>query len=167
MSKAYIILGGNTGNRSENLQQAMELIEKRAGSISGRSGIYVTAAWGNTEQPDFYNEAICIDTELKAPELLETLLNIEKEMGRTRGEKKWAERTIDLDILFYNDDVILEPRLTIPHPYIQERRFVLVPLAQIAGTFVHPVLRKTIDQLLEECADSSAVRPLKDLGFPD
>jgi 2-amino-4-hydroxy-6-hydroxymethyldihydropteridine diphosphokinase len=161
MDTAYIILGGNVGNRQENLELAAQLIEKQAGAIANKSDIYVTAAWGNTAQPDFYNQALCIKTLLTAVKLLETLLNIEKEMGRTRGEQKWTERIIDIDILFFNEEIISEPNLKIPHPYIQERRFVLVPLAQIAGEIIHPQSGKTVNKLLSECPDTSEVHLLK------
>jgi len=161
MNTAYIILGGNIGNRSENLRQARQFIEAEAGTISKASEIFATAAWGNIHQPDFYNQALCIHTMLGPQQLLKTLLDIEKKMGRIRGEQKWTARTIDIDILFYNDAVISEPQLSIPHPYIQERRFVLRPLAQIAGTFVHPVLHQTVNELLSRCPDSSDVQLLQ------
>ncbi|MCW3086344.1 MAG: 2-amino-4-hydroxy-6-hydroxymethyldihydropteridine pyrophosphokinae [Bacteroidetes bacterium] len=160
MNYAYLALGGNIGNKLENMNKTQELINLRAGLITSESGIYATAAWGNTQQPDFYNKVIRIETGLSAVQLLEELLAIETQMGRVRTAEKWTERTMDLDILFYNDAIISEPHLKVPHPYIQERKFVLAPLAEIAESYVHPALHKTIGQLLSECSDASEIKRL-------
>ncbi|MFY9307629.1 MAG: 2-amino-4-hydroxy-6-hydroxymethyldihydropteridine diphosphokinase [Bacteroidia bacterium] len=153
MNTAYLILGSNVGDRFQNLNTATQLINESAGNIRKKSEIYVTAAWGNTGQPDFLNQALLIETPLPASELLSALLTIEQMLGRVRNSVKWAERTIDIDILFYNNDIIDDAQLKVPHPFIQERKFVLVPLSEIAASFVHPKLKKSISQMLSECTD--------------
>jgi 2-amino-4-hydroxy-6-hydroxymethyldihydropteridine diphosphokinase len=161
MNIAYLILGGNIGERLSNLEKARTLIDQCAGKIVRKSDVFVTAAWGKTDQPDFYNQALKIETGLGPEELLDQLLNIEKETGRIRNGEKWAERTMDIDILFYNSDVIQEPELKIPHLHLQDRKFVLAPLQQIAAEYIHPVLNKTVSELLKTCTDVSAVSVLK------
>lgn len=159
MNSSYLLLGGNLGNRRENLRLAVEWIEQRVGATTKKSSIFATQAWGKKDQPDFYNQAICVETRLNALQLLEEVLSIELEMGRKRTEK-WAERIIDIDILFYNDAIIQEKRLQVPHPHLQERRFVLVPMAEIAAELIHPVLNKNMRMLLDECPDTLEVKRL-------
>ena len=156
MSKAYLMIGGNLGDRKENLQQAIILIRKSCGPLIKISSLYETAAWGLVDQPSFLNQALEISTSLSAIELLSSILSIEKDMGRTRTEKL-GPRLIDIDILFFNDEVHDLPHLKIPHPELQNRRFVLTPLAEIAAQLQHPVLKKNIAQLLEECPDNLQV----------
>ena len=156
MNKAFLLTGGNLGDRAENLNRSCEFIEKHCGSIIKKSSLYETAAWGKTAQPDYLNQALELETALSPEELLKKLLDIEKMMGRFRAEK-YGPRNIDIDILMYNDLVINEPRLKIPHPQMQNRRFVLVPLQEIAPTIVHPVFLKNIQELLMECRDPLAV----------
>lgn len=159
MNKAYLLLGGNTGNRLQNLETARERLETACGRIVKRSSLYETAAWGKEDQPAFLNQAVCLETGLAAKELLETALAIEAGMGRIR-EEKYAPRIIDIDILFFNSDIIHLPGLTVPHPQIQNRRFVLEPMAEIAPGKVHPVLHKTMKTLLKICPDQLAVKRL-------
>jgi 2-amino-4-hydroxy-6-hydroxymethyldihydropteridine diphosphokinase len=166
MNFAYLILGGNIGNRLENLEKARNLIEAQAGAIARKSEIFVTEPWGNTQQPDFYNQALLVETQLPAPALLKALLDIEAAAGRIRDERKWAERTMDIDILFYNNGIIREPHLQVPHPHLAERRFVLAPLASIAPDYIHPQLHKSIRTLLHECGDTSAIRQLEPIHDP-
>ena len=161
MNTAYLILGGNKGDRLQNLQKALQLISQKAGIIVETSDIFTTNAWGNTEQPDFLNQALYLQTSLRAVDLLQTLLSIEQELGRVRDQQKWTARIIDIDILFYNTDIITTPALKIPHPFIQERMFVLVPMAQIAPMLVHPVFKKSIQTLLLECTDKLEVIKLQ------
>ncbi len=157
MNTAYLILGGNKGDKLQNLQRALQLIEQNVGVIVSRSAIFSTAPWGNANQPEFVNQAICIHTALSAVDLLKELLSIEKSLGRIRDHQKWMERTMDIDILFFNDEVINLPELKIPHPFLQDRKFVLAPLAQIAPQFIHPVLKKNSEILLSECTDTLEV----------
>lgn len=167
MNTAYLILGGNIGNRLQNLQEALQLISEKAGVITETSDIFTTSAWGNTNQPDFLNQAVCLQTPLTAANLLETLITIEEILGRVRDHQKWKERVIDIDILFYNSDIINTADLKIPHPYLQERMFVLVPMAQLAPMLVHPTVKKNIQTLLLECTDTLEVISikLKDIKF--
>ena len=143
------------GDRLQNLGRSVELLQ-RAGKVKSLSGLYETAAWGKTDQAPFLNQAILLQTPLTARQLLEAVLHIEEKLGRKR-EIKYGPRIIDIDILFYNRDIIHEPGLSIPHPEIQNRRFALEPMNEIASGFVHPVLGKTIGELLEECPDKLGV----------
>lgn len=152
MHTAYLSLGSNIGNRQQLMQQALTMLEATAGKILNRSAFYATKAWGITDQPDFLNMCVAIETELSAGELLTKILQTETELGRER-KIKWGERTIDIDILFFDNDIINQEDLIVPHPYIQDRRFILVPLADIANDLVHQVLLKTIKELLAECKD--------------
>lgn len=152
MNTVYLLTGGNMGNREENLQEAARRIEKACGSIVQRSPIYETAAWGKTDQPAFLNQVLAIETTLAPERLMQTLLHIEAAMGRVRMEKM-GPRIIDLDILLIDDLIIQTPLLTVPHPALPQRRFVLTPLADIAPNIVHPIMQQTIAHLLQICPD--------------
>ena len=156
MNEVYLLTGGNIGDRLRYLSGARTEINIRCGTILLESSVYETAAWGNEEQQPFLNQVLKVQTEQTAGQILRTILQIEEELGRKRS-LKYAPRTIDIDILFFNNDVIQQPGLSIPHPQIQNRRFVLVPLNEIAPAKMHPVLNKTIAQLLSECPDLLAV----------
>lgn len=156
---SYILLGSNQGQRKQYLKKATAAIQQRCGSLVKASALYETAAWGNTQQASFLNQVIIIRTWLSPDELMQQLLNIELELGRIRTEK-YGPRTIDLDILFYNNLVYHSPKVTLPHPAIQDRRFVLIPLAELGERKMHPVYRKTIGTLLKECADLLPVKKL-------
>lgn len=159
MNKVYLLIGGNMGNRFLNLQQAIQWLQTDCGPVQQVSHVYETAAWGKTDQPSFLNQAVLLHTSLSAQQLIGAILAVEEKMGRRRMEK-FGPRIIDIDIIFYNDAIINEPDLTIPHPQLQNRRFVLAPLHEIAAGLVHPVLHKTIGQLLQECPDTLAVKKL-------
>lgn len=150
------MIGGNMGDRMANLAMAIKLIEEQIGNIELKSSIYETAAWGNTNQPDFLNQALLVNTNLQAAELMSTLLSIENLMGRIRTIKL-GPRTIDLDIMYFNNEVISTNLITIPHPKLAERKFVLEPLFEIAPNYLHPILNKTNASLLKDCGDSLAV----------
>ncbi len=152
----FLLLGSNEGAPAQNIASALGIIEKNVGTITGRSSLYRSAAWGLKEQPDFYNQVVEITSSLPAEELLAMLLEIELQMGRIR-RVKWGPRIIDIDLLFYGSEVIDTIHLRVPHPGIPARRFTLLPLAELAPDFVHPVLRKSIATLLDECVDVLAV----------
>ena len=161
MNQTYLLTGGNMGNPGDNLKQANELITKHIGSIIRQSSLYRTAAWGQTDQDDFLNQVLMVNTTLDAISLMEQILLIEHTLGRVRQEK-YGPRIIDIDILFFNDQVINTEKLVIPHPQLQNRRFVLEPLHEIAPNFVHPVFQKTVHQLLIECVDNLEVNRIVD-----
>ena len=156
MNVAYLLTGGNTGNRLRYLHTAADLIKNECGIIKRTSAIYETAAWGIQEQSKFLNQALQLSTPFSAFELLDCLLKIEENMGRLR-EEKYGPRIIDIDILLFNDDVIDARNLKIPHPELHNRRFALQCLNDIAPRKLHPVHGKTIARLLQQCKDPLAV----------
>lgn len=159
MNEIFLITGGNIGNRKKNLETAAGLIQSEIGKIIRSSKIYVTDAWGITDQKSFYNQVHVVESNFSAKEVMENILKIEEEMGRVRTIKN-AARIIDIDILFFNDDIVNEQNLTIPHPEIINRRFVLSPLNEIASDMIHPVYKKNIHELLAMCKDELKAKPL-------
>jgi len=157
MNKAYLLTGGNLGDREQNLAKARELIAEQCGAVVSASSLYETAAWGKTDQPSFLNQALEINTSLNARQLIRRILKLEKSMGRTRDEK-YGPRLIDIDILLFNGEKHNNQFLKVPHPEMQNRRFALLPLTEIAAGIVHPVLKKTISQLLDQCTDQLPVK---------
>ena len=152
MVRAFLLLGSNLGDRLDYLEKARNKIKRLAGKIVAISSIYQTAAWGKTEQAPFLNQVIGVQTKLNPEDLLKATQFIETDLGRTH-EEKWAARTLDIDILFYGDQIINSSTLTIPHAGIAERRFTLEPLVEVEPEFIHPALKKTVHQLLGECKD--------------
>jgi 2-amino-4-hydroxy-6-hydroxymethyldihydropteridine diphosphokinase len=163
MSITALLLGSNLGDRQENLLKALAFIEQQVGSLKRKSSVYKTAPWGNIEQDDFLNLAILAETKFTAHEVLKKLLEIEKKLGRERIEK-WGPRTIDIDILYYDNEVINNKDLVVPHPHLQDRRFSLVPLNEISADWQHPVLHKTVSQMLEDCEDRGEVTVFESRG---
>jgi len=145
-------LGGNMGNRLAYIGKAQMLLSQQVGRMIKCSSLYETAAWGNTDQPHFLNQAVILKTPFTPKMLLHKCLDIEKQLGRRR-EIKWGPRSIDIDILLYNDIVNTTETLQIPHPHMQDRRFVLQPLTEIAPQYLHPVFKTTLSTLLNRCAD--------------
>jgi 2-amino-4-hydroxy-6-hydroxymethyldihydropteridine diphosphokinase len=159
MNRAYLLIGGNMGKREINFSKARGYIEQLCGPVIQSSSLYETAAWGKTDQRSFLNQALEIETELNAEHLIKRVLEIERLMGRERKEK-YGPRIIDIDILLFNNEQYDLPFLKIPHPEMQNRRFALAPLVEIAGDLQHPVLKKSIGQLLKECPDKLEVKKL-------
>ena len=161
MNTAYLLIGGNLGDRFGYLQKARDLVRESCGNIVLSSAIYETAAWGITEQPPFLNQALAVETTLSPEKLMQALLKIEETMGRQRIQKM-GPRIIDLDILQIDELVMKTDLLTLPHPYLAQRRFALLPLSEIAPLLIHPLSGKTIQWLLAECADTLDVQKKTD-----
>lgn len=156
MNKVYLLIGGNIGDRLANLKTAIDCIEKLCGKMLKASTIYETEAWGYKDQAAFLNQALLIETQLDASQLMLALLDIEKQLGRIRINPL-GPRTIDIDIIYFNEEIIETAIVSIPHPRLAERNFVLMPLVEIAPDYIHPVFHKNNTLLLKECEDSSAV----------
>lgn len=159
--KIYLSLGSNKGDRLKHLQDAVDLIFKRIGKINSISKVYNTPAFG-FESDDFLNTCIFMETELGAQDLIKALLDIENDLGRIRSKNKGFEaRLIDIDILFFDEEIVHSKTLKIPHPELHKRKFVLQPLHDIAPKLQHPKLNKTIAELLNDCEDQSEVEQIK------
>lgn len=159
MNKVYLLLGSNMGDSKKQLELARKQIHKHIGIIKRQSALYQTAAWGNRAQPDFLNQVVLCISALPAPAIMQIILTIEAQMGRVRTQKN-APRIIDIDILYYEKQVINEPTLVVPHPAIAQRRFVLAPLNELSPLFIHPVYQKTNHAMLVECSDALGVKKI-------
>jgi 2-amino-4-hydroxy-6-hydroxymethyldihydropteridine diphosphokinase len=155
----FLLLGANLGDRAGHLAAARTALADRAGDLVNTSALYETAAWGHTDQPAFLNQAIMLSSSLDASTLLNVMLDIEQSLGRERREH-WGPRVIDIDLLLYSNQIIHTATLQVPHPRMPLRRFALMPLAEIAGDVIHPVLHKKISELLAECPDQLAVKKI-------
>ena len=158
MSKVYLSIGSNKGNRSALINKAIDEIEKKIGIIISRTSMYQSKSWG-FDSNDFYNLCLLIDTDIMPKSLLINLKKIEKSMGREDIDGSYSDRFIDIDILFYDNITTDSEDLKIPHPKIEIRKFVLVPMLEIADDYVHPILNKTIKELYNDCSDQDI--PLK------
>lgn len=156
--KSLILLGSNQSQPLKQLELAIKYIAELA-KIEKTSSIYKTAAWGKTNQDDFYNQALFIETEIGADALMSALLNIERKMGRQRLEK-WSARIIDIDIILIDELIYSSEVLTVPHQHMQNRRFVLEPSAEIASEMMHPIFKKDVKTLLNECTDELLVKKI-------
>jgi len=162
-TKACFLLGSNLGNRMDYLRRARQAISQQLGSLYRISGVYSSPSWGYKSDRDFLNQAVLIETLLEPAVIMEAIHNIEGRLGRKRSGSGYNDRTIDIDILFYGQEVIDEPGLTIPHPRLHQRRFALLPLGEIASEWEHPILKKQTKEMLAECADDSVVVPWKEI----
>lgn len=161
MHKVFLGIGGNIGNKQDNFEIVRELIEKELGIIADSSSIYETPPWGFHADHEFWNQIIIIKTILEPIELLWRIHKIEEKFGRKRESEQYCSREMDIDILYVDDAFMETKNLIIPHPKIQERKFVLVPLCEIAPDLKHPLLRLTSLEMLEACRDESIIKKVK------
>jgi len=156
MNIIYLSIGSNIGNRQELLARTRKRIMEKIGPISQESSVYETESWGFDGNP-FLNQVISVESGLDPKEVLEEIINIEEKFGRKRKGKKYENRIIDIDILFYNDEIVRDARLVVPHKEIENRKFILEPLNEIAPRMIHPVIEKEINTILKECKDQKKV----------
>ncbi|HWZ03230.1 MAG TPA: 2-amino-4-hydroxy-6-hydroxymethyldihydropteridine diphosphokinase [Mucilaginibacter sp.] len=159
MHEVFLLLGSNLGDRQLFLKQAIEYIKTEIAPVIKISSVYETQSWGKTDAPDYLNQVVALKTSLAPQVVLQKALDIENKLGRHR-EEKWGSRTIDIDILFYDQQIINAPGLIIPHPELQKRRFTIEPLAEIAPDWMHPILKKNILQLKNELIDELNVKKI-------
>jgi 2-amino-4-hydroxy-6-hydroxymethyldihydropteridine diphosphokinase len=159
MNTVYLAFGSNLGDRGHNIQSAITQLERLGVKMIRSSKLYETEPVGKTDQPEFYNLVAEFHTTQSPGDLVLHIHSVERALKRVRKEK-WGPRTIDIDVLFYGDQVIDLPGLNVPHPRIQERNFVLIPLNEIAPDFAHPIYKKSVRELLKASLDKAIVRPL-------
>jgi len=164
MARSILLLGSNLGDREGLLDRAMEKLNEKAGKVIKSSSMYETEPWGFEAENSFLNQVIIIETDHKPANLLFTLQDIELDLGRKRCNKQYESRLIDIDVLFYGDEIINTKDLIIPHPRIQERMFVLKPLMEISPNLTHPVLEKSIKALFDNCKDKLKVEIFQKLN---
>lgn len=166
MAIATLILGGNSIDKDQKIKDAIALLASELGTIKQMSSIYETAAWGYESSNTYYNQVVIVSTNMPPQDVLNITQEIEKRLGRNSKSANgiYTDRPIDIDILFYNDISITTDRLTIPHPHISERRFVLVPLNEVLPNFIHPTKGKTVKYLFEKCTDNLDVVLLEDIN---
>ncbi|MCH7396805.1 2-amino-4-hydroxy-6-hydroxymethyldihydropteridine diphosphokinase [Belliella sp. DSM 107340] len=152
MKEVILIIGGNVGDRIALLSEAKSKLMLKIGQLKDKSAVYETQAWGGKSKGDYLNQILIFETDFDAEYILDIALKVEKELGRER-DVKWGNRTMDIDILYFGNEIINKHNLIVPHPYIAERRFVLVPLDEILPNFIHPVFNLTNKQLLDRCTD--------------
>jgi len=155
--RLFLGLGSNIGDRRDILVRTRHALEQELGPVLAASKIYETAAWGKIDQSDFLNQVIILGCKMTQYQVLRAILRTEAKLGRVRQDK-WGARSIDVDLLFYGELVYESSDLTIPHPFISQRRFILAPLAEIAPDFIHPTLNISMRSLLQKCEDQSAIK---------
>jgi 2-amino-4-hydroxy-6-hydroxymethyldihydropteridine diphosphokinase len=161
MHQVFLGIGGNLGNKQLNFQKVQKLVENEVGKIITKSSIYESPPWGFLAEEDFWNQVLHVETELEPDELLISVFEIENLFGRKRDAEYYESREMDIDILYFDNLSLSSETLTVPHPHIPDRMFVLVPLAEIAPAFVHPVLQITNRELLEQCGDELSVKRIE------
>jgi 2-amino-4-hydroxy-6-hydroxymethyldihydropteridine diphosphokinase len=161
MKKVILLCGGNKGNRAYYMDSARKMIEETIGKIIQLSAIYESAPWGFQAEQNFYNQIVVVKTRLASLAILKKIWEIEKKLGRTRAGKQYSSRTMDIDILFYEQEIIDTPDLVVPHPQLHQRRFTLAPLAEILPDWNHPGFNQSVGVLLEQCTDTSKVEAIK------
>ena len=161
MSKVILLLGSNLGNRLEILENSIEAIGERVGFVEKSSSLYQTDPWGFKSEHLFLNQVISVETTLSPMDVLKRLQEIEDKFGRVRESDQYESRTIDIDILFYDNLRVDMDQLQIPHPRLHKRRFTLIPLLEVVGDFFHPVLNERLDVIAENCSDKSKVELLE------
>jgi 2-amino-4-hydroxy-6-hydroxymethyldihydropteridine diphosphokinase len=157
MNTVFLGLGGNAGDRAANIAEAVKQLNLRAGTVTAVSRIYETEPWGMRSENSFLNVAVRLETPHTLPELMKILIQIESALGRVRDNERYTDRTMDIDVLLAGD-LVMEDPVTVPHPRMHQRMFVLVPLDEIAGREVHPVLHTSVHALLQSCGDETPVR---------
>jgi len=162
MAKLFLLLGGNLGNKERIFSTARKRLGEELGALIQTSSVFETEPWGFDSDDMFWNQVLVIETSLTPEQVLECTKDIETELGRVRKAARYSSRLIDIDLLFYDDMVLHEPGLELPHPRMIDRRFVLEPLAEVAAELVHPVFKRNIVSLLEECSDHLQVKRLID-----
>lgn len=165
MYKVFLSLGSSLGNREQNLQDALYYTNKLLGKIITLSNIYETEPWGFTDENLFLNQVILIETNLLPLELLKNIKLIEKKLHRIKSSENYEARTIDIDILYFENQIFYSEILQIPHKHLHKRKFVLVPLSEIAPEFIHPLLQKSTNDLLKICLDKTDIKKLSDFTF--
>lgn len=160
MVKVFLSVGGNIGNKRLNFEKVYGMIDRQLGKIVQSSSIYETPPWGFQSENDFWNQVVVIETILEAEELLWRIHEIEDSFGRKRSEERYSSRQMDIDILYYDDEFFETKTLIVPHPKLHQRKFVLVPLVEIAPNFKHPLFRLTSLQMLENCHDESIIKKI-------
>jgi 2-amino-4-hydroxy-6-hydroxymethyldihydropteridine diphosphokinase len=160
MHQVFLGIGGNIGNKHDNFDKVYTFIKNELGKITKSSPVYETSPWGFEAKEDFWNQVLVIETEFLPDEVLKKIMKIENTFGRNRKNENYSSRKMDIDILYFDKLVIETENLTIPHPRISQRLFVLVPLAEIAADFIHPLLKLTSLEMLKNCDDSSVIKKL-------
>jgi len=162
MHQVFLSIGGNLGNKRANFDKVYTHIQNELGCIVLRSSVYETPPWGFDSEDSFWNQVLCIETLLNPSEILEKIKNIDAAYGRKRNSEGYSSREMDVDILYFEDKIIETENLTIPHPLLHKRLFVVVPLAEIAPDWVHPVLKLTSVEMLNNCEDKSEIKKVSE-----